>query len=67
MAGFPGPPQQTDVLAGTKASVPWYGWFVKVSSLFNKGFSGTVTTYGPHTNGSMTYVNGVLTSQTPAT
>lgn len=41
-----------------------------VIALLNKGYTGTIVTAkltGGGTNGSMTFVNGVLTEQTPAT
>lgn len=52
----------------------WYGWFFQLYTLLNKtvavGQSVTITTAKlttTGTNGSMTFVNGVLTAQTPAT
>lgn len=48
----------------------WYFFFTAISKLFGAGFTGTITTAkltGGGANGSMTFSNGVLTSQTPAT
>jgi hypothetical protein len=48
----------------------WYFFFTAISQLFGGGFTGTIATAkltGGGANGSMTFTNGVLTSQTPAT
>jgi predicted phage tail protein len=51
----------------------WGNWFQKVANALGiqaSGFSGTITTApltGGGTTGSMTFTNGILTSQTPAT
>jgi hypothetical protein len=52
----------------------FFSWLSLLYSLLQgtlgKGFSGTVTTAkltGGGTNGSITFVNGVVTSQVPAT
>ena len=45
----------------------FFTWLRKIGGAFQGGQSVTITTYGPHTNGSQTFVNGVLTKQTPAT
>jgi hypothetical protein len=51
-------------------TVNWFGLFKAMQSLFARGFSGTITiaklTTGG-TEGSITFVNGVVTSSTAAT
>lgn len=52
------------------ASYRMFAWMTFVQNLFRTGFNGTIVTAkltGGGTNGSMTFTNGVLTSQTPAT
>lgn len=53
-----------------RASVLMFAWMQAVTGQFNAGFSGTIVTAkltGAGVNGSMTFVNGVLTAQTAAT
>lgn len=48
----------------------WFNWFASLSAIFESGFTGTVTTAKlttGGTNGSMTFINGVVTEVTPAT
>lgn len=48
----------------------WYFFFQAISAPLGAGFNGTITTAkltAGGTNGSMSFTNGVLTSQTPAT
>lgn len=48
----------------------WYFFFQAISAPLSAGLNVTITTAkltGGGTNGSMTFTNGVLTSQTPAT
>ena len=65
------PPRSAPVLENsTKFQQKWYGWFQKIGLLFGDGYTGTITTAkltGAGVNGSMTFVSGVLVSQTPAT
>lgn len=66
------PPVNSPVLDGELFSTIWSGWFRKVYQTINGsvGYSGTITTAKlttGGTTGSMTFVNGVLTSQTAAT
>lgn len=73
----PPPARGAAVLDGAVFSIWWYGWFSKISTivtalsqLSNSGYTGTITTAkltGGGTDGSMTFVNGVLTASTPAT
>lgn len=47
-----------------------YIWMMLINELLETGFSGTITTAaltGGGTQGSMTFQNGVLIAQTPAT
>jgi len=72
------PPRASEAVdEGRKFKIHWSGWFGRVhdalsptANLLNKGFTGTITTAkltGGGTTGSMTFQNGVLVSQTPAT
>jgi hypothetical protein len=64
------PPGQVDLVIETKVSPVWFKWFIDLIAPINKGLSVTVTTAkltGGGANGSMTFVNGILTAQTPAT
>jgi hypothetical protein len=48
----------------------FFNWLALVQSLFDQGYSGTITTAAltnTGTQGSMTFMNGVLISQTAAT
>jgi hypothetical protein len=63
------------MMQGGKLSPFWYKWFTSITSGVNAvtpavGFSGTIVTAkltGGGANGSMTFVNGILTAETPAT
>ena len=70
------PPQQTPLTIGDRNTVSpyWFNWLKQIAALLNvtivKGYTGTITTAkltGGGTNGSMTFKNGVLISQVPAT
>lgn len=76
MSNFQPPPAKiTKVLTEAGTFSPWwYNWFNLVKLTFDGsvglGFSGTITTAkltGGGANGSMTFVNGVLTARTAAT
>ena len=48
----------------------WYFFFQAISAPLGAGFNGTIVTAkltGGGSNGSITFTNGVVTSQTPAT
>jgi hypothetical protein len=52
------------------SSVLMFAWMQTVTELLQAGFTGTITTApltGGGTTGSMTFENGVLIDQTPAT
>lgn len=56
------------VVNGVLAPV-WQAFFSALTTLVNKGYSGTITTAaltGTGTEGSMTFQSGVLTGQTAA-
>ncbi len=58
------------VLAGSQFTQVWSGWFRSLYNVLHPGISVTVpvaklTTTG--TNGSLTYVNGILTVAVPPT
>ena len=70
------PPRQSLVLQEGNHffTLPWFGWFTKLVAVVNgnlaAGFSGTIATAkltSGGANGSMTFVNGILTAETPAT
>ena len=81
MSAFPAlPPRSAPVLdvgspllgepEGKSFSLHWFGLFKAMQALFSQGFTGTITTAkltGGGTNGSITFENGVVVSQTPAT
>jgi hypothetical protein len=65
------PPPELEVTTqrGTFAQ-PWSGWFRNLYNVLKPGITVTVTTAKltvGGANGSMTFVNGVLTKSTPAT
>ena len=60
----------TPVVEGSMLTLPWFGWLSRLSGLLVSGYTGTITTAkltGGGTEGSMTFVNGILVSQTQAT
>lgn len=69
------PPRLNQPIADDQKFVQiWYGWFSKLALALQgnlaAGFTGTITTAkltGGGANGSMTFTNGVLTSETAAT
>jgi hypothetical protein len=53
-----------------RCTQPWYRWFFAINSLFNSGYTGTITTAAltsGGTQGSMSFTNGVLTARVAAT
>jgi hypothetical protein len=64
-------PDFTDISgAATAAQIPALSALsgqITISQLPAAGISVTITTFGPTTNGSMTFVNGLLTAQVQAT
>lgn len=53
-----------------KSTLIMFQWMTLISQLLAAGYTGTITTAaltGAGTQGSMTFQNGVLISQTPAT
>lgn len=53
-----------------RPGILFFSWIQFVTSLFRRGFSGTIVTAkltGGGANGSMTFLNGVLISQVAAT
>lgn len=72
MAMFQPPPTnltQVSLSDGTPSQF-MIGWMNAVNNLLSRGFTGTITTAkltGGGANGSMTFQNGILVSQTPAT
>ena len=79
---FVSPPQPSPMVDGVRKITPfWFAWFVPIVQFLNqlvpiynnglsKGLSVTITTAkltSGGAEGSMTFVNGVLTAQTPAT
>lgn len=72
MALFTPPPQNLQRIANPDGTPTQdlIAWMNAVNNLLGKGFTGTIATAkltGGGANGSMTFVNGVLTAQTPAT
>lgn len=70
----PPPARSAPVLEGEVFQQVWSGWFRRLVQTLNgnlsAGFSGTITTAKltpGGADGSMTFTNGILTSQTPAT
>ena len=72
------PPRQSPVLdakiVDNRFSMNWSGWLRKLVDVLNgnlsAGYTGTITTAkltGGGANGSMTFQNGILVSETPAT
>ena len=61
----------TPVIDSSGAPTQYFlSWLNLVTTALSKGYSGTITTAkltGGGANGSMTFVNGVLTSETAAT
>lgn len=54
----------------TQMSIYWYDYFLRQNQMLNPGISATITTAkltGGGANGSMTFLNGILTAQTQAT
>ena len=67
------PPRAMKVLDGDIFNLSWAGWFQKLQAVLNsnlsEGYTGTIVTAkltNTGTEGSMTFTNGILTSQTPA-
>lgn len=63
------PPRKVPVLeADGSMSLIWYQWFTILQQNISPGISAGITTAKLTTaNGSMTFVNGVLTAETQAT
>ena len=68
------PPRSSEFLTEDMVSQVWSGWFRRITETFNNnlaaGYTGTITTAkltGGGTNGSITFVNGVVTAQVAAT
>ena len=55
------PPRSAQVLQDDGTfSLGWWRWV-------SEGYTGTVPLFGPHTNGTLTYVNGKLIAVVPPT
>lgn len=72
VSNFQPPPTNLSQISLTdgRPSQLMIGWMNAVNQLLNRGFTGTIATAkltGGGTNGSMTFQNGVLVAQTPAT
>lgn len=69
----PIPPRASPVMDGDQMTLPWYLFFQSLQSAVNNlqgGIDATVVTAplaSGGSEGSMTFENGVLTAQTPAT
>ena len=71
----PVPSNQTLFVDDAKKPTPyWYNWFIQLKKYLDTslgtGYTGTIVTAkltGGGAQGSMTFVNGILTAQTPAT
>ena len=60
------PTYDVPLVVGRNTQPAWYRWFQGLGG----GFSGTITTAkltSGGANGSMTFTNGIVTQQTPAT
>jgi hypothetical protein len=64
------PSYEISLVVGSNISKNWYFFFGAISQLFSSGFTGTIATAkltGGGANGSITFVNGVVTAQKQAT
>ena len=65
------PPRDSrPVDTSSQLALIWFLWFQAVQAILKPGINATITTAkltGGGANGSMTFKNGILTAQTPAT